>query len=61
MAVPKRKTSKSRRDKRRTHQKIDTPNLGVCTNCQEPILPHTLCTECGYYNGRVIIEPKEDE
>ncbi len=33
MAVPKRKTSKSKRDKRRTHKKIDAPNLTTCPDC----------------------------
>ena len=40
MALPKRKTSKSRRDKRRTHKKIQAPNLSTCEQCGEAKLPH---------------------
>ncbi|MCP4689161.1 MAG: 50S ribosomal protein L32 [Desulfobacterales bacterium] len=59
MAVPKRRTSKSRRDKRRTHQKIDGPTLTECPQCGEPRLPHHACPECGYYKDRDVLE-KED-
>jgi large subunit ribosomal protein L32 len=59
MAVPKRKTSKSRRDKRRTHWKLKAPNLSKCSQCGEPKLPHHLCPNCGYYKGREVIPAKE--
>ncbi len=59
MAVPKRRTSKSRRDKRRTHQKIDGPTLTECPQCGEARLPHHACPECGYYKDRNVLE-KED-
>jgi large subunit ribosomal protein L32 len=47
MAVPKRKKSKSRRDKRRTHQKAAVPNLTSCPQCGEARLPHHACPSCG--------------
>ena len=56
MAVPKRKVSKSRRDKRRTHYKAEMPAIAVCSNCGEPVKPHNICAKCGYYNGRKIKE-----
>ncbi|MCD6319328.1 MAG: 50S ribosomal protein L32 [Candidatus Desulfofervidaceae bacterium] len=59
MAVPKRKTSKSRRDKRRTHFKITAPNVIECPHCHEPKLPHRVCPHCGKYKGEEIIEVKE--
>ena len=59
MAVPKRKTSKSKRDKRRTHQKLSAPNLSTCPQCGEATLPHRACPECGYYKDRNVIEPEE--
>ena len=59
MAVPKRKKSKSRRDKRRTHQKLDAPNLSACPECGEAKLPHHACPACGYYKGRKVIETEE--
>lgn len=60
MAVPKRKTSKSKRDKRRTHQKLTAPNVAECPDCGEAKLPHHVCQECGTYNGRQVIEKEED-
>ncbi len=56
MAVPKRKTSKSKRDKRRTHQKITGPGLSTCPQCSELKLPHHMCPSCGTYKGRTVIE-----
>lgn len=60
MAVPKHKTSKSKRDKRRTHQKIDGPDVSVCPDCGEPALPHHACAKCGMYHGHKVIEVKAD-
>ncbi|MBL7073677.1 50S ribosomal protein L32 [candidate division KSB1 bacterium] len=59
MAVPKRKISRSRRDKRRTHWKLSPPTVVECPNCHEPKLPHRVCPNCGYYRGRSVIIPKE--
>lgn len=60
MAVPKHKTSKSKRDKRRTHQKVDALNLSACSQCGEAKLPHNVCPSCGYYKERpVVVNNKE--
>lgn len=61
MAVPKRKTSKARRDKRRANYKATAPNVSACPQCGEPVLSHRACGNCGYYNGRKVIEVKEKE
>ncbi|MCF8080574.1 MAG: 50S ribosomal protein L32 [Desulfobacterales bacterium] len=60
MAVPKRKTSKARRDKRRTHKKSEAPNLTTCPQCGEAMVPHRACPSCGAYRGRSITEAEED-
>ena len=60
MALPKRKTSKSRRDKRRTHQKVSAPTLTTCPECGEAKLPHHACPECGDYKGKNVIATDED-
>lgn len=54
--LPKRKISKGRRDRRRTHDSLKSPHLVVCTNCGEKHLPHYVCPNCGHYAGREIIE-----
>lgn len=59
MAVPKRKTSKARRDKRRTHYKAPMPVWTLCSHCKEPSRPHHICPHCGHYNGRQVVEIKE--
>ncbi len=59
MALPKRKLSKSRRGKRRSHQHVKVPSLSTCPQCSEPKLPHHACPHCGYYKGRAVIQTKE--
>ncbi len=59
MANPKRKISKSRRDKRRTHWKLEAANLSECSQCHQPKQSHRVCPHCGYYNGRLVYQPKE--
>jgi large subunit ribosomal protein L32 len=59
MPNPKRRHSKSRGAKRRTHYKASKPSLAECPNCHEQKLLHRVCPNCGYYNGRSIIIPKE--
>lgn len=60
MALPKHKTSKSRRDKRRTHQKLEAPSIASCPQCGEPRLPHHACRECGYYKDRQVLVTEEE-
>jgi large subunit ribosomal protein L32 len=61
MAVPKKKQSPSRRDKRRAnHDKMDPPTVNLCPQCSEPKIPHRVCGSCGYYNGREVIHIPEE-
>ncbi|MCS7252734.1 MAG: 50S ribosomal protein L32 [Armatimonadota bacterium] len=55
MAVPKRKVSRTRRDKRRTHWKLKTPTFSSCPQCGKPMRSHCACTFCGYYKGMVVL------
>ncbi|HID94511.1 MAG TPA: 50S ribosomal protein L32 [Candidatus Latescibacteria bacterium] len=59
MALPKRKTSKSRRDNRRAHWKVDPPVVAICSHCHQPKLPHRICPNCGYYDGKQVIISEE--
>ena len=57
MAVPKRKVSKARRDKRRSSVwKLDAPAMAKCPNCGEMNLAYRVCKKCGFYDGEKIIE-----
>jgi large subunit ribosomal protein L32 len=61
MAVPKRKTSPSRRGKRRSHDTLFSTNLFECPNCGEFKLAHHICNSCGHYNKKEIINKTESE
>lgn len=56
MAVPKRKTSKARRDKRRANWKISMPGKTECPQCGETRLSHRVCKHCGFYNRKKVME-----
>ena len=60
MAVPKRKTSKTRRDKRRASSyKLPRVTITTYPNCGSPKLPHRVCKECGYYDGKQVVDNSE--
>ena len=59
MAVPKRKTSKSRRNKRRSHQQISKVNIVEDKKSGEFRLSHHIDLKTGLYNGKQILEPKK--
>ena len=57
MAVPKRKTSKARRDSRRSaNNNLTAPTLVECPQCHELKLTHAVCKKCGYYDGEKVID-----
>jgi large subunit ribosomal protein L32 len=55
MAVPKKKTSKSRRDTRRAHDALTAPGVSICPQCKEPKQSHRVCPSCGTYKGKEIV------
>ena len=59
MAVPKRKTSKSRRNKRRSHHRVKVVNILEDKKSGEYRLSHHVDLKTGYYNGRQVLEPKD--
>lgn len=59
MALPKRRLSKTRGRKRRTHAKLDAPAVSQCPNCLQPVLRHHLCAHCGHYRGREVMVVEE--
>jgi len=61
MALPKRRHSKTRGRKRRTHWKLAAVNLVDCPQCKQPKRQHRICLSCGYYDKRQVIEIKVKE
>ena len=59
MAVPKRKTSKSRRNKRRSHHRLASINIIEDKKSGEYRLSHHLDLKTGFYKGRQVLDPKE--
>ena len=59
MAVPKRKTSQSKRNMRRSHDAIDQLNIILDKNSGEPRLTHRIDLSTGIYNGKKILIKKE--
>ena len=54
MAVPKKRTGKSAQGHRRANWKGSVPETTICTNCGATVLTHTVCMECGNYNGKPV-------
>jgi large subunit ribosomal protein L32 len=61
MPNPKRKHSKTRGRKRRTHYKATAPSMSACSNCGEMKLNHSVCPSCGFYDGKSVILPKKSK
>jgi large subunit ribosomal protein L32 len=58
MPNPKRRHSKARRDRRRTHDTLPAPAASECPQCHERKMPHRVCPHCGYYRGREVVRVK---
>lgn len=59
MAVPKKRVSKQRKRKRRTHYKAEMPTVVECDTCGAMKRPHRVCPECGTYRGEQVVEVEE--
>ncbi|MDR2654748.1 MAG: 50S ribosomal protein L32 [Oscillospiraceae bacterium] len=60
--VPKGKTSRARRDKRRSSVwKLKKPSFSICPQCGELTIPHRVCGSCGYYRNRLVVEQKAED
>ena len=51
--------TRSHTKNRRSHHALKTPNLSTCSQCGAHHRPHHMCLECGYYNGRQVIDLKK--
>ena len=61
MATPKHKTSKSRRNMRRSHDALGANSYHECPNCGELKRPHNVCPSCGQYDKREVVAKKAAE
>lgn len=62
MAVPRNRHSNARKNSKRSHMAKKPKTTALCTNCKTPVLPHRICSSCGYYANRSVIPsnaPKE--
>lgn len=55
MGVPKKRTTRSRKKNRQSHQKLKSPTITFCPQCKAPKLPHFACRKCGYYKGETAV------
>ena len=60
MAVPFRRTSKTKKRMRRTHLKKEVGTLTKCPKCGATIQPHRVCTKCGNYKGQEVLPQEEN-
>jgi len=56
MAVPKKRTSSSKRNMRRAHDFLSRTYATICTKCGEPVLRHRICMSCGHYRGKELVK-----
>ena len=61
MAVPKRRHSHARKNKRRSQKKVRVTAYVECPKCHGPRLPHRVCPNCGAYGDRIVVPPKEEK
>ncbi|MGQ9459387.1 MAG: 50S ribosomal protein L32 [Anaerolineae bacterium] len=60
-ALPKKKVSKGRRDRRRSHHALRALHLVECPQCHTLRQPHRVCPSCGYYRGEEVVEVKAEK
>ncbi|MBA2726670.1 MAG: 50S ribosomal protein L32 [Parachlamydiaceae bacterium] len=58
MAVPRNRLSNARKNSKRAHHAKKPKATSLCTQCQSPRLPHTICMSCGAYGDKIVIEKK---
>lgn len=56
MPVPKKRHTKSRRNKRRSHHALSQTNILHCEKCKKIVRHHTMCENCGTYKGREVVD-----
>ncbi len=60
MPVPKRKTSRARRDSKNANMGLKPKAVCLCSNCSAPLATHQACLECGFYKGSKVLRTKNE-
>ena len=60
MQAPKRKTSKSKRNMRRSHHRAGVRQSSLCGNCNEATNAHSICSHCGHYRGKQYFDLEQN-
>ncbi|MEK7582883.1 MAG: 50S ribosomal protein L32 [Patescibacteria group bacterium] len=55
MGVPRAHSTRAQKGRRRSHLAMTAKALLVCSHCQKPTLPHTVCKYCGFYDGKEVV------
>jgi len=58
MPCPKKRTTRSKRDMRRSHDFLVPMTTVNCANCASLVKPHHVCPSCGYYKGKEVVQAK---
>lgn len=57
---PKRKLSRGKQGRRRSHLGLERPNLIPCPQCHTLREPHSVCPQCGTYRGEQVVKVEEE-
>ena len=58
--LPKRKVSKSRKNRRRAHHQLSMNHLVICESCGEYHIAHQVCAKCGSYKGETVMKVDDE-
>lgn len=56
MAVPRNRLSNARKNSKRSHHAKKPKTFSKCPNCSAAKLPHVICSACGSYASRIVVE-----
>ncbi|MDR2579335.1 MAG: 50S ribosomal protein L32 [Chitinispirillales bacterium] len=59
MAEPKKRQTRSRSNKRRSHLALKPTAPALCSHCRQPKIAHRVCGNCGHYAGAEVFVPED--